>query len=151
MSNTIFPGMRLNVFLYITLALLFGLQAYAREPIAVKVETLVKSGSSWNGQVLPDYPEGRPEVTILRIAIPAGVKLPMHKHPVINAGVMTKGELAVTTAGGQVLHLKEGDPVVEVVDTWHYGENKGDEPAEIIVFYAGIEGEPLSIKAADAK
>lgn len=135
----------------ICLTFLFTGYTYAREPLAVTVDVLVKTGSSWNGRTLPGYGEGAPEVTILRIAIPPGVRLPLHKHPVINAGVMTKGELTVTTKKGQVLHLHEGDPIVEVVDTWHYGRNEGSETAEIIVFYAGIQGEPITIKATEEK
>jgi len=107
---------------------------------------LVKSTRSWDGQALPAYRKGAPEITILRITIPPKHTLPMHKHPVINAGVLLKGELTVTTDSGKVLRLKPYDPVVEVVDTWHYGRNEGDEPAEIIVFYAGETGAPLSIK-----
>ena len=135
----------------ICLTFLFTGYTYAREPLAVTVDVLAKTGSSWNGKVLPGYGNGAPEVTILRIAIPPGVRLPLHKHPVINAGVMTKGELTVTTKKGQVLHLHEGEPIVEVVDTWHYGKNEGSETAEIIVFYAGIQGEPITIKATEEK
>ena len=64
----------------------------------------------------------------------------MHTHPVINAGVLVSGELTVITDSGQTLHLKPGDPIVEVVDTWHYGKNEGTDPADIIVFYAGEKG-----------
>lgn len=135
----------------ICLTFLFTGYTYAREPLAVTVDVLAKTGSSWNGKALPGYGNGAPEVTILRIAIPPGVRLPLHKHPVINAGVMTKGELTVTTKKGQVLHLHEGEPIVEVVDTWHYGKNEGSETAEIIVFYAGIQGEPITIKATGEK
>lgn len=106
---------------------------------------LVKSSTSWDGQPLPTYKTGIPEVTILRITIPPKHTLPMHKHPVINAGVLLKGKLTVVTERGDVLHLKPDDPIVEVVDTWHYGRNDGDEPAEIIVFYAGEKGMPITI------
>ena len=136
-----------KLFWCVCLSLLFAGHAYAREPGVVKVDVLAKTSSSWNGKALPNYGEGTPEITILRIAIPAGVQLPMHEHPVINAGVLTKGTLTVTTKEGQVLHLQAGDSIVEVVDTWHYGKNNGSETAEIIVFYAGIQGEPITIKA----
>ena len=111
---------------------------------------LVKSTASWDGQALPAYKTGTPEITILRITIPPSHTLPMHTHPVINAGVLLKGELTVTTDSGQVLHLKPYDPIVEVVDTWHYGRNEGDEPAEIIVFYAGEEDKPITIKKTES-
>ena len=110
-----------------------------------EVQQLAKSTSSWDGAPLPGYPEGNPEITILRITIPAGATLARHKHPVINAGVLLKGELTVQTENGKKLHLKAGESIVEVVDTWHYGKNEGVEPAEIIVFYAGIEGAPITV------
>jgi hypothetical protein len=56
---------------------------------------------------------------------------------VINAGVLMSGELTVVTADGKTLHLKAGDPIVEVVNTPHCGINEGKVPAEIVVFYAG--------------
>ena len=112
----------------------------------VRVDELAKTSRSWNGVVLPDYQSGRPEITILRITIPPGVELPMHTHPVINAGVLLKGELTVVTEDEKTLHLTAGNSIVEVVNTWHYGINDGTEPAEIIVFYAGISGGPITIK-----
>jgi beta-lactamase class D len=113
---------------------------------AAEVEELVKSNVSWDGRTLPAYPAGSPEVTILRITVAPGERLPLHTHPVINAGVLTKGGLTVVTADDRKLYLKAGDPIVEVVDTWHYGVNEGSEPAEIVVFYAGITGEPITVK-----
>ena len=113
----------------------------------VKVDVLAKTTVSWNGTPLTEYNPGTPEVTILRILIPAGTELPLHKHPVINAGILLKGELTVITQDKKTLHLKAGDPIVEVVDTWHYGRNDGAEPAEIIVFYAGVKDTPITVKA----
>lgn len=112
----------------------------------VQVVQLIKSTTSWNGHPLPAYPTGKPEITILRITIPPGATVPMHKHPVINAGVLLRGQLTVTTEAGDVLHLKANHPIIEVVNTWHYGKNEGKTPAELIMFYAGAVGMPLSIK-----
>jgi quercetin dioxygenase-like cupin family protein len=114
-----------------------------------EVHQLAKSCVSWDGTLLPAYPDGHPEITILRIVIPAGETLAKHKHPVINAGVLLKGELTVQTEDGKTLHLKTGEAIVEVVDTWHYGKNEGVEPAEIIVFYAGAEGSPITVHKPD--
>jgi quercetin dioxygenase-like cupin family protein len=109
------------------------------------VRQLVKTSRSWNGELLPAYPEGQPEITILRISIPAGTRLDKHNHPVINGGVLLSGQLTVVTTDGKTLHLKAGDPVVEVVNTLHYGINQGKIPAEIIVFYAGIVEKPITV------
>ena len=107
---------------------------------------LAKSTKSWDGAYLPHYPAGQPEVTILRIRIPAGAELDMHYHPVINAGVLLKGELTVVAEDGKILHLRAGDSIVELVNKKHYGKNEGPETAEIIVFYAGIENKPVTVK-----
>ncbi len=112
----------------------------------VQAQVLAKTSSSWDGTPLPSYPEGKPEVTILRIEIPPGARLPWHRHPVINAGVLLKGQLTVESEDHHTLHLKAGDSIVELVNKWHYGKNEGKTPAEIIVFYAGVEGTPITEK-----
>ncbi len=135
-----------KLFYGICLTLFITSQVSAQEVKAVTVDVLVKTSSSWAGGNLPDYSKGKPEVTILRIVIPPKTELPLHKHPVINAGVLLKGELTVITKDKERLHLNAGDSIVEVVNTWHYGKNEGNEPAEIIVFYAGIKGTPITVK-----
>jgi len=117
-------------------------QAIEASPV---VKKLVKTTQSWNGEILPAYPHGKPEITILRISIPAGTQLDTHIHPVINAGVLISGQLTVVTTDGKTLHLKAGDPIVEVVNTLHYGTNEGKVPAEIIVFYAGVVDTPITV------
>jgi quercetin dioxygenase-like cupin family protein len=64
---------------------------------------------------------------------------------VINAGVLLSGQLTVLTRDGKTLHLTAGDPIVEVVNTLHYGINQGAVPAEIVVFYAGTIGTPITV------
>lgn len=108
-------------------------------------QELIKTQRSWDGKLLPPYPRGQPEVTIRRIVIPPGARLPAHKHPVINAGVLLRGELDVVKEGGPTLHLKAGDAISELVDAWHYGVNPGKVPSEIIVVYAGAPGIPTTI------
>ena len=133
----------------IVCALLLALTAcavHARDTHQIESETLVQATSSWNGAALPAYPAGEPEITILKVTIPPKAALPWHEHPFINAGVLLSGELTVETDGGKTLQLKAGDPIVEVVNTWHHGVNNGDMPAEIIVFYAGTKDEPVSLK-----
>ncbi|MDD5359826.1 MAG: cupin domain-containing protein [Sulfurovaceae bacterium] len=138
-----------KIFYATWLALLLSNPIWAKDTntlIKTDVSILAKSSSSWDGETLPNYPAGKPEVTILKIIIPPKTLLPLHKHPVINAGVLIKGELTVITEDNKILHLKAGDSIVEVVDKWHYGKNDGNEPAEIIVFYAGVQDTPITVK-----
>lgn len=112
----------------------------------MQTEVLAKTGASWNGALLPTYPTGTPEITILRINVPPGMQLPLHSHPVINAAVLLRGELTVLAENNKTLHVKAGDALVEVVNNWHYGKNEGKEPAEILVFYAGVKDSPITLK-----
>ncbi|WP_041960146.1 cupin domain-containing protein [Sulfurospirillum arsenophilum] len=112
----------------------------------VESVTLAKSDKSWDGSAMPSYPKETPEISVLKIIIPAHMELPLHKHPIINAGYMVKGSLKVVTDENKVLQLKAGDALIEVVDKWHYGVNEGDEPVEIVVFYAGTKESAYSIK-----
>lgn len=117
----------------------------------VTVTTLVRSDRSWNGTQLPPYPSGQPEVTVLRIRIPAGVALPQHLHPVINAGMLLKGRLKVITDRGQTKVLTAGDGLIEVVNQLHAGRSLGPGPAEIVVVYAGVKGLPNTVEDAPAR
>jgi quercetin dioxygenase-like cupin family protein len=130
----------------ICFALLLSSSVLAAEVNTAHVDLLAKTSLSWDGSPLPYYPKGTPEITILRIKIPPGVQLSLHRHPVINAGVLLKGELTVVTEDNRTLHLKAGESIVEVVNKWHYGKNEGNEAAEIIVFYAGVQDVPITIE-----
>jgi quercetin dioxygenase-like cupin family protein len=109
----------------------------------VEVERLMRSSQSWNGHPLPAYRPEQPEITILRFRIAPGARLPLHQHPVINAGVLLSGELTVESKAGEILHLKAGEALVELVGELHFGYNAGTEPVDLIVFYAGHVEQPI--------
>ncbi len=113
-----------------------------KEPtrLEVKVDKLAETSCSWDGATLPNYPATTPQITILRYTFPPHQVLPAHRHLVINCGVVLKGELTIVTTDGRERTFKAGDAVVEMVGTVHSGENRGDEPVELIMFYAGTEG-----------
>ncbi len=110
-----------------------------------KSEILQKSQVCWNNTPVKQLNLKDPEITVVRIQIPAGEKLPWHQHPILNVGYLTKGELTVHTIKDEVVVLKSGDSIIEVTDTWHYGESTGKEDAEIVVVYVGNKGEAISI------
>jgi quercetin dioxygenase-like cupin family protein len=124
------------------------LLAGARPARKIRSTQLLKTRYSWDGTLLPTYPAAQPEVSMWRITVPPGVGLAKHKHPVINAGILTKGELTVRTDSGKTVRLKAGDSIAEVVNTWHYGKNEGKTTAEILVWYAGAEGVPITVYQA---
>lgn len=111
----------------------------------VQTEILSKSSTSWDGSNIPDYPEGQPEITIAKITIPAGLQLPVHKHPNPLGGVVLQGELTVIREDGKRHSVKAGESIIEVVNTWHYGKNEGDIPVVLIAFYIGVQDQALTI------
>jgi quercetin dioxygenase-like cupin family protein len=111
----------------------------------VKSEVLLQSSTSWNNQPMPAYLDGVPQCTILKITVPPHTRLPEHTHPMMNAGVIVKGELHVVDCDGNEITLHEGEPVLECVDKLHYGENLTDEETVLYMFYAGVVGKDLSL------
>ena len=120
--------------------------------LGVTVEPLQATTQQWDGTLLPSFPSGQPEVQILKITIPAGVVLPWHHHPVINAAYVLKGQLKVERLEGPSRIISAGETLVEVVNTVHRGQALPGSDVEVVVFYAGTPGTPITVMtpAADA-
>lgn len=112
-----------------------------------KVESveLLRTSQSWNGDELPNYPQGKPELVAVKYIIPPGEKLGWHHHVAMNHGVMVQGEITIIGVDGKIGVVREGDVVVEMVDGIHHGENRGTEPAILYMFYISQKDWPLSI------
>ena len=118
--------------------------------LGLKVETLSRSDRSWNGDLLPKLNNVQAEVTVLRITVPAGVTLPRHFHPVINAGVLLQGRLRVESDDGASQFLQPGQAIIEMVNKVHRGVSLGPEPAVVVVVYVAPKGSPITVPAASA-
>ena len=44
------------------------------------------------------------------------------------------------------VRISKGKCLSELINTYHYGENKGKKPVELIVFYIGEKDAPLAIQ-----
>lgn len=129
-------------------ALLLARPAAAADPAAVSVETLLKSAASWDGVAYRTYPEGRPELTVLKITVPPRTALAWHTHPIPNAAYVLAGELRVEKQDGTLARrVAAGEVLAEMVNAGHRGVT-GEAPAVLIVFYAGAAGVPLSSPVA---
>ena len=113
---------------------------------AVSSAELIRTSQSWDGAELPDYPSGRPELVAVRYEFPAGKKLGWHHHPVMNYGVVQQGELTIIGLDGKEKTGREGEAVVEMVDTIHHGENRGAKTVVLDMFYLSQEGLPLAVQ-----
>ncbi|MEK1942112.1 MAG: cupin domain-containing protein [Pseudomonas sp.] len=118
--------------------------AHPKATPGIQSEVLMKSTASWDGTPYTTYPRGRPELTVVKIKIPPHSVLNWHTHPIPNAAYMLAGELTVETRKpGQKRVIKQGDTLAETVGIIHRGVT-GEQPAELIVFYAGVPMTPLT-------
>ena len=108
-------------------------------------EVLLKTTSTWDNAQYKKLKIKNPEATVLKIIIGINEELPMHKHDLVNIAYVKKGTLTVITDDNKEITLHEGDVLPELVGKYHYGKNTGKEPIELIVFYLGQKGTPLSV------
>ena len=107
---------------------------------------LIRTDKSWDGVALPDYLQGRPELVAVKYVFPAGKKLGWHHHPVMNYGILVQGELTIIGQDGKEKVVHEGEAVVEMVNTIHHGENRGDKDVILYMFYLSQEGKELAVQ-----
>ena len=106
-----------------------GVQA-APQP---EIQELFKA-SRTPGERVVAYPQGTPEMRVIRVTLPVGATIPLHTHPSPVVVVVTQGAMTnVRLVGGKemVSVVRPGDGFLEGhPDEPHYVTNKGPEPAE---------------------
>ena len=120
-------------------------QARAKnDPCIVHAETLLRTSSSWDGELYKPYPPGQPELSIRKIILAPHTQLEWHRHPMPSAAYIVAGELTIERKkDGKKQQFIAGQAVFETVDTCHRGV-AGNEPVVLIVFYAGGPGLSLT-------
>lgn len=108
-------------------------------------DVLLKTTSTWDNVEYQKLKIKKPEVTVLKITINVGEELPMHKHDLVNIAYVKSGTLTVVTDENKEITLHEGECLPELIGKYHYGKNAGNEPVELVVFYIGEKGTPLSV------
>jgi len=109
----------------------------------VKSETLLSSTSSWDGTPYRSYPLSQPQIAVLKITLAPHTTMKWHSHPMPNAAYVVRGDLTVEKKDGSRKHFTAGQVAAEVVESVHRGIT-GDQGVELIVFYPGTPGMPLS-------
>jgi quercetin dioxygenase-like cupin family protein len=114
-------------------------------------EVLLQTEKSWNGTQYTHYPAGQVQLTTLKVTLAPHTALPWHTHPFPNVVYVLSGTLTLhDKASGKTLVVHQGEAVGESVDDVHRGE-AGDQPAVLIITYAGVPGVPTSIPAKGEK
>ncbi len=132
-------AIKLAVMLFVMILCTAGVSYSAEKQV------LLKTTSTWDNAQYQKLKIKNPEATVLKIVIGVNEELPMHKHDLVNIAYVKKGTLTVITDDNKEITLHEGDVLPELVGKYHYGKNTGSEPIELIVFYLGQKGTPLSV------
>jgi quercetin dioxygenase-like cupin family protein len=114
--------------------------------MAIKSTELIRTSQSWDGAILPDFPQGRPELRVIRLDFPVGAKTGWHHHTVVNYGIVQQGELTIVCQDGSEKTFHEGEPLVEVIGTIHRGENRGRKPVILNMFYFSLPGQEITVQ-----
>ena len=112
----------------------------------IKTTELIRTSQSWDGAQLPDFPQGKPELRVIRLDFPVGAKTGWHHHTVVNYGIVQQGELTIVCQDGSEQTFHEGEPLVEVIGTIHRGENRGKKPVILNMFYFSAPGAEITIQ-----
>lgn len=112
----------------------------------IKTTELIRTTQSWDGAKLPDFPQGQPELRVIRLDFPVGAKTGWHHHTVVNYGIVQQGDLTIVCQDGSERTFHEGEPLVEVIGTIHRGENRGKKPVILNMFYFSAPGAEITIQ-----
>lgn len=111
---------------------------------AYEVVTLLKTKSSWNGDLFANHFQEDHEVTVFKLTLNPKCRLPLHYHPVISVSYILAGELTVISQD-QRETFREKESFVCLINEYHYGQNDGAEPAEILIVYFGKVDNPVTV------
>ena len=116
--------------------------SYAEEKI--EVIPLIQTSKGLSGEKF-NYLEGEPELRLLKVKIPVGLKTPIHRHPSPMLIHVTRGKLKHVR--GRVINtFRAGDVFVESNNGGeHYVQSIGKNPAILHVGAISVEGVTTTI------
>lgn len=120
--------MKLSVFLGFVL---MGTAAWADGP-ALIAAPIGEASVTIIGQ--PNDIPPNPTVRTSTLIFPPGAKTAEHKHAYPHYAIVQEGTLTVVdTQDNKTFEVKKGAFFLEMIDTWHYGVNKGTEPVKLLI------------------
>lgn len=124
--------------------------AYSADAPKVTVEPVISTDTTVIGQ--PIVMPKDPTLVATVATFPPGSRLPVHRHPYPHYGYMLEGELTVVNEEtGKRFTIRKGEFLVEMNDTWHYGENDGKEPVKLLIVDHLPKGVTSNVVLKDAK
>ena len=128
---------------YIYIGIL-GLQQFSLAEEKIMVTPLIQTSKGLSGKKF-NYLEGKPELRLLKVKIPVGMRTPIHTHPSPMLIYVTRGRLR-HVRGEEINVFKAGDAFVESNNGGaHYVKNIGKKPAILHVGVVSVVGMPTTI------
>lgn len=137
---------RLPALFVLALALALPPVGWADYDSGVLGKVILQTDVTTNGDPIVYPKTHNPKVTIMTVDIAPGAQTGWHSHPVCVYAYVLAGILTVEIEGGKTAEFKEGDAIVEVVNTPHNGINHGKHPVKLVVFYLGGKDIPNVMK-----
>ena len=110
----------------------------------IEVIPLIQTSKGLSGKNF-NYLEGKPELRLLKVKIPVGMKTLIHTHPSPMLIHVTRGRLK-HVRGEEINFFKAGDAFVESNNGGaHYVKNIGKKPAILHVGVVSVVGMPTAI------
>ncbi len=110
----------------------------------IEVIPLIQSSKGLSGKNF-NYLEGKPELRLLKVKIPVGLKTQIHTHPSPMLIHVTRGRLK-HVRGKEINFFKAGDAFIESNNgSAHYVKNVGKKPAILHVGVVSVVGMPTAI------
>ena len=110
----------------------------------IEVIPIIQSSKGLSGEKF-NYLEGKPELRLLKVKIPVGLKTPIHTHPSPILIHVTRGRLR-HVRGEEINFFKAGDAFIESNNgDPHYVKNVGKKPVILHVGVVSIVGMPTAI------
>ena len=122
--------MKLKKFIPICFLFIGTLGLPQPSPAEKKIEVIpiIQTSKGLSGKKF-NYQEGKPELRLLKVKIPAGIETPIHTHPAPMLIHVTRGRLK-HVRGKEINFFKAGDAFVESNNGGaHYVKNIGKKSA----------------------
>ncbi len=110
----------------------------------IEVIPLIQTSKGLSGKSF-NYLDGKPELRLLKVKIPVGLKTPIHTHPSPMLIHVTRGKLK-HVRGKEINFFKAGDAFVESNNGGaHYMKNIGKKTVILHVGVVSVVGMPTAI------
>ena len=110
----------------------------------IEVIPLIQTSKGLDGRKF-NYLDGKPELRLLKVKIPLGVKTPIHTHPAPMLIFVTRGRIK-HVRGEEINFFKAGDVFVESNNgEAHFVQSIGKKPAILHVGVISVVGMPTTI------